>query len=98
MILGAFVISGKNAAMLTKDDASVGPSSLGFPSAPESSARNSNDGNSDGYPFMIPNGGMPVTTDWRNNNDSRGAPGFNFSGIFFVVKFTRKGLELRMRC
>ncbi|KAI3735540.1 hypothetical protein L6452_15041 [Arctium lappa] len=86
VILGAFVISGKNAAMFTKDDASVGPSSLGFPSAPESSVRSSmvgNDGNhqnSDGYPFMIPNGGMPVTTDWRNNSDSRSAPGFNFSG------------------
>ncbi|KVI04795.1 AT-hook motif nuclear-localized protein 14-like [Cynara cardunculus var. scolymus] len=86
VILGAFVISGKNAAMFTKDDASVGPSSLGFPSAPESFARTSmvgNDGNhqnSHGYPFMIPNGGMPVTTDWRNNNDSRSAPGFNFSG------------------
>ncbi|KAJ9552840.1 hypothetical protein OSB04_016885 [Centaurea solstitialis] len=87
VILGAFVISGKNAAMLTKDDASVGPSFP--PSAPESSARNSvvgndvNHQNSDGYPFMIPNGGMPVATDWRNNIDSRGAPGFNFSGIFF---------------
>lgn len=78
VILGAFVISGKNAAMFTKDDASVGPSRLGFPSAPESSVVG-NDGNSDRYPFMIPNGGgaMPVTTDWRNNNS---APAFNFSG------------------
>lgn len=94
VIVGAFVISSKNTATVTKDDASVGASIPipipSFQSAPDSSAitsvigNDNNHQNSDKYPFMIQNASPPVQSprlnDWRSNNDSRNTAGFDLSG------------------
>ncbi|KVI06240.1 AT-hook motif nuclear-localized protein 14 [Cynara cardunculus var. scolymus] len=95
VIVGTFATEGKKeTTTIIKGDASTSKlaspnvgapvPNLGFLSAPDSSGRNVVGGrdeqqNIDGYQFMIPNRSVAVS-DWRNNNDSRGGGGYEFSG------------------